>query len=104
MGGFAGARKHITLFIAAVLIAALPGCLSFDRSSDPERRISETAIQSEVAELIKLYRLCLQKYEDHPMKAKENCGVYKEAIRDLSPDHQKSIVAELLDRLRDKPH
>ena len=36
------------------------------------------------------------------MKAKENCGVYKDAIGDIAPDNQKSVVAELLDRLRDK--
>jgi hypothetical protein len=49
-----------------------------------------------------LYRICLQKHEDAPMKAKENCGMYKEAIRDLAPDNMRTVLAEVLDRLRDK--
>jgi hypothetical protein len=36
------------------------------------------------------------------MKAKENCGMYKEAIRDLAPDNMRTVLAEVLDRLRDK--
>ena len=67
------------------------------------QREEETAsIRQEVAELVKLYRLCLQKNEENPAKAREHCGLYRDAIRDLSPDGQKSIVSELLDRLRDK--
>ncbi|MEO5955532.1 MAG: hypothetical protein ABIR36_07575 [Nitrospiraceae bacterium] len=52
--------------------------------------------------MAKLYRLCLQKNEDSPVKARENCGLYKDAIRDLAPDNMRTIVAEVLDRLRDK--
>ncbi len=59
-------------------------------------------MQKEVAEIVKMYRLCLQKYEDNPGEAKEHCGAYRDAIRDLAPDTQKSLIAELLDRLRDK--
>lgn len=78
----------------------LPGCLKLG-SSDKVKTAPETTMQKEVGELIKIYRLCLQKYEENPVKAKENCGVYKDAIRDIVPDTQKSLVTELMDRLRE---
>ena len=94
------------LFLMAVLLAGLPGCFSFGGGSDSEttasKSASETAVYREVAEMVKLYRICLQKNEENPIKAKENCGVYKEAIRDLAPDNMRTIIGEALDRLRDK--
>ncbi|HEY6261899.1 MAG TPA: hypothetical protein VIW47_09915 [Nitrospiraceae bacterium] len=90
----------------AVLLTSLPGCISFggkdDSSTKASKDAAETAIYREVAEMVKLYRVCLQKNEDSPIKAKENCGMYKDAIRDLAPDNSRTIVAEILDRLRDK--
>lgn len=67
-----------------------------------QREEEATSLRQEVAEFVKLYRLCLQKNEENPAKAREHCALYRDAIRDLSPEGQKSIVAELLDRLRDK--
>lgn len=32
----------------------------------------------------------------------ENCGMYKDAIRDLAPDNMRTLVAKVLDRMRDK--
>lgn len=52
--------------------------------------------------MVKLYRICLQKNEDNPVKAKENCSMYKEVIRDLAPDNMRTIVGEVLDQLRVK--
>ena len=93
-------------FVGALLLAGLPGCLSFGSSDDSNTKASknaaETAIYREVAEMVKLYRGCLQKNEENPVKARENCAVYKEAIRDLAPDNVRTVVAEVLDRLRDK--
>ena len=37
-------------------------------------------------ELVKIYRLCLQKYEENAEKAKEHCATYKEAIREIAPE------------------
>jgi hypothetical protein len=94
------------LLLGAVVLAGLPGCLSFGGGGDSDtkasRNASETAIYREVAEMVKLYRICLQKNEDNPVKARENCGTYKDAIRDLAPDNMRTLVAEVLDRLRDK--
>jgi hypothetical protein len=49
--------------------------------------------------LVKAYRVCLQKYEDNPTKAKESCGVYREALHDLAPPHDRRTIGEMLDRL-----
>ena len=83
----------------------LPGCISFGGDSSDTRASKiavENAIYREVAELVKLYRACLQKYEDTPVKAKENCGMYRDAIRDLAPDNMRTIVGEVLDRMRER--
>ena len=96
----------MVFFMGAMVLAGLPGCLSFGSSDDSNAKASknaaEAAIYREVAEMVKLYRGCLQKNEDNPVKARENCAVYKEAIRDLAPDNMRTMVAEVLDRLRDK--
>ena len=84
----------------------LPGCLRFgfldDSDTKASKNVAENAVYREVAEIVKLYRVCLQKNEDNPVKARENCGMYKDAIRDLAPDNTRTIVAEMLERLRDK--
>ena len=102
-----GSSERGLILLGALLLIGLPGCLSFGASSNEADRLAsrkdaETAIYREVAEMAKLYRLCLQKNEDSPVKARENCGLYKDAIRDLAPDNMRTIVAEVLDRLRDK--
>ena len=107
ISGYEGIRKRpLILLIGAVVLAGLPGCLSFgvggDSDTNASKSAAETAIYREVAEMVKLYRICLQKNEDNPVKARESCGMYKEAIRDLAPDNTRTIVAEVLDRLRDK--
>jgi len=73
-----------------------------DSNTKASRNAAETAIYREVAEMVKLYRICLQKHEENPLKAKENCGMYKDVIRDLAPDNMRTIVGEVLDGLRDK--
>ncbi len=100
-------RGALALVMGVVLFAALPGCLRLGfGSDDSDTRVSknaaEAAISREVTEMVKLYRLCLQKHEDNPVKAKENCGMYKDAVRDLAPDNMRTIVAEVMDRLRSK--
>ena len=100
--------RALSLLLGAVVLAGLPGCLSFgsgggvDSDTKASRNVAENAVYREVAEMVKLYRLCLQKNEDNPVKARESCGMYKDAIRDLAPDNMRTIVGEVLDRLRDK--
>src|SRR5687767_13502385 len=63
-------RSHNAMRKMACLalgLLSLSGCISFDRgkSGDPYQQ----AIKKELAELVKAYRVCLQKYEDNPTKA-----------------------------------
>ena len=107
LGGTGGkSMRALVLLMGAVVLVGLPGCLrfGFDRDSDTNasKNVAENAVYREVAEMVKLYRVCLQKNEDNPVKARENCGMYKDAIRDLAPDNTRTIVAEILERLRDK--
>jgi hypothetical protein len=105
-GVYGKSRTALVLLMGSVLLTGLPGCISFGASDDVNTKASknaaETAIYREVAEMVKLYRVCLQKNEDNPVKARESCSMYKDAIRDLAPDNMRTIVAEVLDRLREK--
>lgn len=108
VGAYGKLGRVLALLIGAVILTGLPGCLrlGFGGGDDADTRAAknaaETAISREVAEMARLYRLCLQKHEDDAVKAKENCGMYKDAIRDLAPDNMRTIVAEVMDRLRKK--
>ena len=108
VGSCAKSGRALILLMGAVVLVGLSGCLrlGFEGGDDSDTKASknaaETAISREVTEMVKLYRICLQKNEENPVKAKENCGMYKDAIRDLAPDNMRTIVAEVLDRLRDK--
>jgi hypothetical protein len=106
VGACGKTRRALILLMGSMMLAGLSGCLSFggggDSDTNASKSAAETAIYREVAEMVKLYRICLQKNEDNPVKARESCGLYKEAIRDLAPDNMRTIVAEVLDRLRDK--
>ncbi len=109
MGGTCGkSMRALVLVAGAVILVGLPGCFRFglldDSDTKASRSAAENAVYREVAEIVKLYRVCLQKNEDNPVKARENCGMYKDAIRDLAPDNARTIVAEMLERLRDKRH
>lgn len=109
MGGTCGrSMRTLVLVTGAVILVGLPGCIRFgyldDSDTKASRNVAENAIYLEVAEIVKLYRVCLQKNEDNPVKARENCGMYRDAIRDLAPDNLRTIIAEMLERLRDKKH
>ncbi len=48
-----------------------------------QQRKADTEVRQETANLLKAYRLCLQKYENDPAKAKENCSVYTQALHEI---------------------
>ena len=75
-------------FLPILPVIFLSGCFTFGHSP-PET--PGVRMETEVGELVKLYRLCLQNYEAEPVKAKENCAGYRDAIRDLAPDGKKSV-------------
>ncbi len=107
-GSYGKLRGALALLMGVVVLVGLPGCLRLgfgggdDADTRASKNVAESAISREVAEMVKLYRICLQKNEENPVKAKENCGMYKEAIRDLAPDSMRTIVGEVPDQLRDK--
>jgi len=47
------------------------------------QRKADAQVRQETANLLKAYRECLQKYQDNPTKAKENCSIYTHAIREI---------------------
>jgi hypothetical protein len=71
----------------------LPACLSIER---PGPRDENAIIKAEVVELLKLHRLCLKKYEDDASEAREHCSIYQDAIHDLMPTSQTSMVVKAL--------
>jgi hypothetical protein len=89
-------RLAVTL-LPLLLLLATAGC--FNRHSKDN---TSATMRAEVAELAKLYRQCLQKYEDAPDKAKANCTVYKEAVQDLAAEGRREMLPDLLDRLSDR--
>jgi hypothetical protein len=101
-----GKWRHYSRIVKVVVVllgTAVTFSFGSNGSTDPEasNKVSESAMDREMAELVKVYRTCLQKYEDTPLKAKENCGLYKDAIREFSPTNLRNIVTELLDGLRE---
>jgi hypothetical protein len=83
--------------VFSLVLLALPGCLNVGRGDSR----AGSATDKEVAEVAKLYRICLQKNEETPEKAKANCAMYKEAVQDLAPAQRKSIIADVLGRFND---
>jgi hypothetical protein len=89
--------RRLLLSLLLLVTLVLPGCFGRD-AKDSER----ARMRLEVAELTKSYRLCLQKNEETPEKAKANCGIYKEAIEDLATESRREMIPDLLDRLSDR--
>ena len=90
-------RWLFVTLLTLLVVSSLSSCLSLGGGSREDSY--QQAVRKELVELMKSYRLCLQKYEEHPGKAKENCGTYREAIHDLVPSYERRSVAEMLERL-----
>ena len=54
---------------------------------------AETEVRQETANILKAYRICLQKHEDDPSKAKEHCAVYTQALHEIGLRMQPSREA-----------
>ena len=69
--------KAVTLI---VLVSGLVGCHYYEEF----RIMKGTAdVKQEQAELMRAYRLCLQKYENDPPKAREHCAPYTQSLREI---------------------
>ena len=54
-----------------------------------------TAVYSEATLLLKSYRACLEKYEQTPARAREYCGLYGKALKDIGLQIKESLDADL---------
>jgi len=81
--------------LLAIVIGGLSGCAFGQADCDTyvgaaalacqeyRQRKANADLTGEAAGIVKAYRLCLQKYEAEPAKAKENCAVYTQALHEI---------------------
>jgi hypothetical protein len=68
------------VFCLCALLGVLAGCQYYEQY----RVLKATAdLREEQAELLKAYRLCLDKYEADPPNAKEHCAVYTQRLKEI---------------------
>jgi len=69
----------------SALLGTTMGCQYYE-----EFRVKRATadLKEEQAALLRDYRLCLEKYQDDPPKAKEFCGPYTQRLRELEITHQ----------------
>jgi hypothetical protein len=81
--------RSVVLIPLALAFAGLAGCASACAEAECSKAASERArLNQELAQFVKAYRVCLQKYEGDPDKAREICAVYTQA---LSAMEQKGL-------------
>lgn len=70
------------ILVIVGLCMATSGCywIVEQELADTDRRKSQAEIAKEQAAIIKLYRGCLEKFQDDPVKAKANCEHYTQAL------------------------
>jgi hypothetical protein len=78
----------------------LAGCLSFGGKNNDETGVQ--AFEKELADMLRSYRQCLEKYEEDPVKAKEKCEVYRKTVYDLAPKGVSERRERLLEKQRNK--
>jgi hypothetical protein len=68
----------------SVLLGGTVGCHYYE-----EFRVKKTTadLQEERAALLHDYRLCLEKYQEEPPKAKEFCAPYTQRLREIETTH-----------------
>jgi hypothetical protein len=66
------------LLVAGLLV--LSGCLALGGGKGEGE-----ALDNELAEMLKSYRQCLEKYEGDLAQRKERCEVYRKTVYDLAP-------------------
>lgn len=101
----ASMTKTFSVLVSCALIFAVSGCVRPQKYIDitcgkmPGETIVDreaaiqcqqfrqdeaaTAVYSEATMLLKSYRGCLEKYEQAPARAREYCGQYGKALRDI---------------------
>jgi hypothetical protein len=78
------------LFLSFGLSAMLCGLLGCQYYEEFRVKKATADLKEEQADLLHSYRLCLEKYQDDPPKAKEYCGPYTQRLRELEITHQSA--------------
>ncbi|MCS6927793.1 MAG: hypothetical protein NZ578_18025 [Candidatus Binatia bacterium] len=70
----------VRLLLVSMMLVSLASCQYY---ADYRLKQTQSDIQEERAELMKAYRLCLQKYEQDPQKSREFCAPYTQSLREI---------------------
>jgi hypothetical protein len=76
-------RLLLCLEVSAVLIG-IAGCHYYE---DFRVKKATADLKEEQANLLRDYRLCLEKYQDEPSRAKEMCAPYTQRLREIEVTH-----------------
>ena len=79
--------KFVLWGCALALLAGMVGCQYYE---DYRVKKATADVREETAEMIRAHRLCLQRYEDDPPKAKQHCGPYTQSLREI--DIKRELV------------
>ena len=79
-----GISRFLLWIALSVLLGGIGGCQYYE-----EFRVKKTTadLKEEQAALLHDYRVCLEKYQDEPPKAKELCGPYTQRLREIESTH-----------------
>jgi hypothetical protein len=72
-------NRMMSVWIMAMLI----GVVGRQYYEDYRVKKGTADVREETAEMMRAYRLCLQRYEGEPPKAKERCGPYTQSLREV---------------------
>lgn len=76
--------RIVGLALLGLMLMTVNACVYYEEF---RQRKADADVREETAELMKQYRLCVQKYESEPAKARENCAAYGQALHQLEPRH-----------------
>ena len=73
--------------LLGLILCTVVGCQYYE-----EYRVKKTTadLKEEQAQLLRDYRLCLEKYQNEPPKAKEYCAPYTQRLRELEITRQQA--------------
>ena len=76
--------RHMLCIAVSTVLIGLFGCQYYE-----DFRVKKTTadLKEEQANLLRDYRLCLEKYQDEPPKAKEMCAPYTQRLREVEVTH-----------------
>lgn len=77
--------KLSVVLLAGMVVVSATGCHYYEEFREKK---GSADIKEETAEMMKAYRLCLQKYESDPVKVREYCSPYSQMLRDAAGRRQ----------------